>query len=63
MAVIDTTTTVDWNSWSSVHQVQLRAFRCADALTEMDDDNIKVGSSRFDVSDVNSQRLQVVHWA
>lgn len=46
-----------------MHQVQLCLFGCADALTSMDDDNIKVGSSSFDNSDNDPQNLQAVHRA
>ena len=37
----------DWNTWSKVHQAQLAALGCAEALTAKDDDDVKIGQQRL----------------
>lgn len=44
-------------------QAQLSALESADALTTKDDDNIKIGSSTFDDSDINPEKLRTAHQA
>ena len=47
----------DWTMWSKVHQAQLSALGCADALTETAGDETKVNRDDFDRGSVDSDRL------
>ena len=53
----------DWNTWSRVHQAQLSALGCAEALSAKDDHDIKIWSDDFDSSSVDSERLRTAHQA
>lgn len=46
-----------------MHQAQLCALGCIDALTAKVDDDIKIGISVLDISDINSEQLRAAHQA
>ena len=48
----------DWNTWSRMHQAQLSALGCAEALSAKDDHDIKIGGGDFDRSSVDPERLR-----
>ena len=48
----------DWTTWFKVHQAQLSALGCADALTETAGDETKVNRHDFDRCIVDSDRLR-----
>ena len=53
----------DWNTWFRVHQAQLSALGCAEALSAKDDHDIKIRSGNFDSSSANPKQLRTAYQA
>ena len=53
----------NWKIWSRVHQAQISALGCAEALSEKYDHDIKIGSGDFGRSSVDPERLRTAHQA